>query len=113
MRYPFIYGFVGKYTARSQYQFCDKENSRPIVSATHQCLLFIDQTSNTRDIENAEIEGRKYGFSNITVLSGAKLDINFMATDDGRYFSECYQAALDQGSALMFISHKSRKSHTH
>ncbi len=92
-----IYGFSGRYSGESEYQW-----HSPEPGSGHKCMLFLRQTEEIDDAEAAISEARKYGFTELTNISCGGLQIEAMNTDKYRGFAGFYEEALKDGSALVF-----------
>jgi len=96
-----IYGFQGRFSGDSKYTW-----SHPDAGATHKCMLFLRQQSETYDFEAALDECGRYGFTNIENMRGGKLQIDVLNTDLYRGFAGFYEEALSSGAAMVYYPHK-------
>lgn len=92
-----IYGFTGRYTGTSEYDW-----NHPEAGATHQCMLFLRQESESGQFEAAMAECHRYGFEAIENMRYGKLVVEVLNTEPYRGFSGFYEEALASGSALVF-----------
>ena len=93
----FIYGFTGTFTETPEYDY-----AHPDIGATHKCMLFLRQESETTEFLNAETEAKKFGFSSITNLAGNQLQVDILNTDAYKGFTGYYDEALKEGSSLVY-----------
>ena len=96
-----IYGFTGKYSGNSEYAW-----NHPEIGATHKCMLFLRQESDSSEYELAMAECRRYGFIDIENVRYGKLQIDVLNTDLYRGFAGFYEGALQDGSTLVFYPNK-------
>jgi hypothetical protein len=96
-----IYGFKAQYSGDSEYEW-----NHPVIGATHKCMLFLRQDSDSGEFETAISECRKYGFTDIEDLRYGKLQIEVLNTDLYRGFAGFYEQALTEGSTLVFYPNK-------
>jgi hypothetical protein len=92
-----IYGFTGRYSGTSEYEW-----THPEAGATHKCMLFLRQESDSGEFEPATAECHRYGFEAIENLRYGKLVVDVLNTEPYRGFSGFYEEALASGSALVF-----------
>lgn len=98
-----IYGFTGRYSGASEYEW-----NPPEAGATHKCMLFLKQESDVGQFESAVEECRRYGFDAIEDMRYGKLRVEVLNTDLYRGFSVLYEDALADGSALVFYPNEDR-----
>jgi len=96
-----IYGFTGKYSGNSEYTW-----NHPEVGATHKCMLFFRQASDSDQSQAAAAECRRYGFTDIANMRYGKLQVEVLNTDLYRGFAGFYEGALQEGSTLLFYPNK-------
>ena len=96
-----IYGFSGRYSGPSEYDW-----EHPRVGATHKCMLFFRQHSEVSEHDAAMSECRKYGFSDVENMRFGMLQIDALNTDLYRGFAGFYEEALRSGSALVYYPNK-------
>lgn len=92
-----IYGFTGRFSGTSEYDW-----NHPEASATHQCMLLLRQESESGQFESAMAECHRYGFEVIENMCYGKLVVEVLNTEPYRGFSGFYEEALASGSALVF-----------
>ena len=100
-----IYGFTGRYSGTSEYDW-----NHPEVGATHKCMLFLKQESDSGQFESAMAECRRYGFEAIENMRYGKLSVEVLNTDLYRGFSGFYESALAEGSTLVFYPNEARSN---
>lgn len=98
-----IYGFTGRYSGTSEYAWNHQE-----AGATHQCILFLRQESDSGQFEAAMAESLRYGFEAIENMRYGKLVVEVLNTDPYRDFFGFYEEALASGSALVFYPAEAR-----
>ena len=96
-----IYGFTGRYSGEGEYAW-----NHPEVGATHKCMLFLRQSSDSSEYEAALAECRRYGFTDIEEMRYGKLQVEVLNTDLYRGFAGLYEEALREGSTLLFYPNK-------
>jgi hypothetical protein len=96
-----VYGFTGQYSGPSEYDW-----THPHVGDTHKCMLFLRQPEDLDAYPDAEIECRRYGFTEIQFSGCGKLQIDVLNTDAYRGFAGFYEEALSHGSALVYYPNK-------
>lgn len=92
-----IYGFTGRFSGTSEYDW-----NHPEAGATHKCMLFLRQESESGQFESAMVESHRYGFEVIENMCYGKLVVEVLNTEPYRGFSGFYEEALASGSALVF-----------
>ena len=92
-----IYGFTGRYSGASEYDW-----NHPEVGATHKCMLFLRQQTDSVEYESALAECRRYGFESVENMRYGKLRVEVLNTDLYRGFAGLYEGALSEGSTLVF-----------
>ncbi|NYZ61748.1 hypothetical protein [Luteimonas deserti] len=92
-----IYGFTGRYWGVLEY-----DRDYPEVGATHRCMLFLSQETDSVEYESALAECRRYGFEAVANMRYGKLRVEVLNTDLYRGFSGFYEGALSEGSTLVF-----------
>lgn len=92
-----IYGFTGRYSGESEYDW-----NPPETGATHRCMLFLRQESDEGRFDAAMAECRRFGFDTIENMRYGKLRVEVLNTDLYRGFSGFYEGALTDGSTLVF-----------
>ena len=97
MNTVFIYGFTGKYNGKPEYDYANPESH-----AEHKCMLFLSQENNEVSFEAASNEIVKFGFEEITNLSGNQLKVEVLNTEQYKGFTGFYEEALNEGSALVY-----------
>ena len=100
-----IYGFSGKYSGSLEYTW-----NHPEIGATHKCMLFLRQESDSNEYDTAMAECRKYGFIEIENVRYGKLRVEVLNTDLYRGFAGFYEGALREGSTLVFYPNKDAAS---
>ena len=98
-----IYGFTGRYSGPSEYDW-----NRPEEGATHQGMLFFRQESESGQFESAMAECLRYGFEAIENMRYGKLVVEVLNTEPYRGFTGFYEEALASGSALVFYPAEAR-----
>jgi len=93
----YIYGFQGRYSGDSEYEW-----NTPEVGDAHKFMLFLAQETDEHEFELAEAEIGRFGVTEIENLKGNPLKVEVLNTDTYRGFSSFYEAALDEGSCLVF-----------
>lgn len=96
-----IYAFTGRYSGEAEYVW-----NHPQVGATHKCMLFLRQSSDSNEHEAASAECRRYGFTDIEDMRYGKLQVEVLNTDLYRGFAGLYEEALQVGSTLLFYPDK-------
>ncbi len=96
-----IYGFTGKYSGNAEYTW-----NHPEAGATHKCMLFLRQNSDSNEYKAAVTECRRYGFTDIENMRYGKLQVEVLNTDLYRGFAGLYEEALQEGSTLLFYPNK-------
>lgn len=96
-----IYGFTGRYSGASEYQW-----NHPEPGAVHSCILFLRQESDSNDVQAATSECRRYGFTEIENMQYGKLDVDVLNADLYRGFARFYESALEEGSTLVYYPNK-------
>ena len=96
-----IYGFTGKYAGNAEYEW-----NHPEVGATHKCMLFLRQDSESNEYQTAVAECGRYGFTEIENMRYGTLQIEALNTDLYRGFAGFYEGALQDGSTLLFYPNK-------
>lgn len=92
-----IYGSTGKYSGNGEYKW-----NHPEAGATHKCMLFLRQDSDSNEHLAAVAECAKYGFTEIENMRYGTLRVEVLNTDLYRGFAGFYEGALQEGSTLVF-----------
>jgi len=92
-----IYGFSGRYSGNPEHEY-----RHPELGATHKCMLFFRQPSDSDDYDGAEAECKRYGFTDIAFSRRGVLQVEVLNTDTYRGFAGLYEEALSDGSALVY-----------
>jgi hypothetical protein len=69
-------------------------------------MLFLRQPEDSDAYSDAEIECRRYGFSEIQFSGCGKLQIDVLNTDAYRGFAGFYEESLAHGGALVYYPNK-------
>lgn len=96
-----IYGFTGKYEGNGEYEW-----NHPELGATHKCMLFLRQESDSSEYQAAVAECRRYGFTEIEDMRYGTLQVEVLNTDLYRGFAGFYEGALQEGSTLLFYPNR-------
>ncbi len=97
MKTVILYSFRGKFVGEAEYEYC-----HPEINETHKCMLFISQNTSEPEFINAEIECKRYGFSEIENLQGNHLKVEVLNSEKFKNFAPYYEEALKEGSSLVF-----------
>ena len=97
MKTVIIYGFSGKYNGKPEYEY-----HYPEINNVHKCMLFIAQEKEEPEFENAINESLKYGFIDLTELTGNPLKVEVLNSEKFKHFSGYYEEALEEGSSLVY-----------
>lgn len=92
-----LYRLRGRYSGPSEYEW-----HHPAPGAIHDCLLFLRQETAQEQYSDAELESRRHGFVDLEFFGCGKLDVEVLNTDLYRGFSGFYEAAMNDGCALVF-----------
>lgn len=98
-----IFGFTGRYSGTSEYEW-----NHPEAGATHKCMLLLRQESESGQFESAMVECYRYGFEAIENMRYNKRVIDVLNTDPYRGFSGLYEEAFANGSTLVFYPDEAR-----
>jgi hypothetical protein len=97
MQIVVIYGFHGKYSGETEYEY-----RNPEVGALHKCMLFLSQANDAPSEESALAECAKYGFMDVQFSGYGPLEVETLNKDQFRGFAGFYEEALREGSSLVY-----------
>lgn len=99
MKSIFIYLCKGTYTGNPEFDY-----NHPEVSENYKYLLFLYQETLEVSMALAESESAKFGFTSIKIDNGKQLSVESLNTDEYRKFTDYYEEAMEEGSALAWYS---------
>ena len=92
-----IYGFEGKFTGKSEYDY-----TFPEINNIHKCMLFLKQENDELNFDFATSEITKFGFSDLIGLRGNSIRVEALNTEGAKKFVPYYEEALEEGSSLVY-----------
>jgi len=92
-----IYGFTGRFTGKTEYDY-----HFPEIDGIHNCMLFLSQEASDLVFDDAITECARYGFTQIENIKGNLLKVEVLNTDGFKKFTGYYEEALSEGSSLVY-----------
>lgn len=74
----------------------------PTVGSTHRFILFLGQNDSTPDHEAAKREVESFGFCEIDLGEGRKIDVESLNDANMTAFRRHYEGAFTEGSSLVW-----------
>ena len=74
----------------------------PTVGSTHRFILFLAQNDSVPDLDAGKREVESFGFSEIDLDEGRKIDVESLNDPKMAVFRQHYEGAFTEGSSLVW-----------
>jgi len=92
-----LYPGSGRFTGKTSFDWAS-----PIVGSTHRFILFLAQSDSIPDLNAAKCEVELFGFLEVELGEGRKIDVESMNDPNMAAFRRHYEGAFAEGSSLVW-----------
>lgn len=97
MKTVILYGGSARFAGSASFDWAS-----PTVGSIHRFILFLAQSDSVPDHDAAKREVESFGFSEIDLREGQKIDVESLNDPNMAAFRRHYEGAFTEGSSLVW-----------